>query len=96
MTKIRTIAKAGGWEVVQDANGIISIHFGAGLYICEHGSAYEAIRAEVKDPVIRTELLKQWAADRAKTTQAEVATPVVEAILGKKNETKDLVEELGS
>lgn len=96
MTKIRTIAKAGGWEVVQDANGIVSIHFGNGQYICDHGSAYEAIRAEVKDPTIRRELIRQWSEDRAKTTDAEVRTPMIEALLGKKVETKDLVEEMGS
>lgn len=96
MTKLRTIAKAGGWEVVQDVNGVISIHFGVGAYICNHASAYEAICKEVKDPEIRAELLKQWAADRQTTTQAEAATPVVEKLLGKSVETKDLVEELGS
>lgn len=96
MTKLRTIAKAGGWEVVQDANGIISIHFGNGAYICEHASAYEAIKSEVEDPVIRKELIRQWSDDRAKLTDAEAQTPVVEAMLGKKAVTKDLVEEMGS
>lgn len=96
MTKLRTIAKAGGWEVVQDANGVISIHFGNAAYICDYGSAYEAIRGEVKDPEIRAELLKQWNDARTKETDAEAQTLVVEAVLGKKAETKDLVEELGS
>lgn len=96
MTKLRSIAKAGGWEVVQDANGIISIHFGNGIYICDHASAFEAIRSEVKDPVIRKELIRQWSDDRAKVTDAEAQTPVVEATLGKKTVTKDLVEEFGS
>lgn len=96
MTKLRTIAKAGGWEVAQDANGIVSIHFGSGQWICDHSSAYEAIREEVKDPTLRAELLKQWAADIAAATQAEQATPVVEKLLGKPVVSKDLVEELGS
>lgn len=96
MTKLRTIAKAGGWEVVQDVNGIISIHFGNAAYICNHASAYEAIVAEVKDSVIRKELIRQWSDDRSKMTDAEAQTSVVEAILGKRTETKDLVEELGS
>lgn len=96
MTKLRTIAKAGGWEVVQDVNGIISIHLENGAYICDHASAYDAIRAEVKDPMVRAELLKQWSSDRETTTQAEAATPVIEKMLGKNTETKDLVEELGS
>lgn len=61
MTTLRVIAKAGGWEVVQDANGVISIHFGNGAWICDHASAYNAIRDEVKDPDIRKELLRQWA-----------------------------------
>lgn len=96
MTKLRTIAKAGGWEVIQDVNGVVSIHFGSGTYICSHASAYDAIRTEVKDPDIRAELLKQWANDRAITAQAEEATPVIEKLLGKRAETKDLVEEMGS
>lgn len=94
--KLRTIAKAGGWEVMQDANGVISIHFETGTYISDHGSAYEAIRNEVKDPAVRAELLKQWANDNAVMIQAEAATPEIEKLLGKRNETKDLIEELGS
>lgn len=96
MTKLRTIAKAGIWEVIQDTNGVVSIRQGDGDYNCNYSSAYEAIRAEVKDPAIRTELLNQWSADRMTTTQAEAATPIVEKLLGRKMETKDLVEELGS
>lgn len=60
MTTLRVIAKFAGWEVIQDANSVISIHRGDGIYLCDHGSAYEAIRAEVKDPEIRAELLRQW------------------------------------
>lgn len=60
MTTLKTIAKFGGWEVVLDANSIVSIHYGSGQWICDHASAYEAIKAEVKDPAIRGELLRQW------------------------------------
>lgn len=60
MATMKTLAKFGGWEVIVDANSIVSIHFGAGQWICTHASAYEAIKNEVKDPAIRTELIRQW------------------------------------
>lgn len=60
MNVLRMLAKFGGWEVVLDANSIVSIHHGNGVWISDHASAYEAIRAEVKDPAIRTELIRQW------------------------------------
>lgn len=61
MTVLKTIAKFGGWEIVMDANSVVSIHFGHGSWICSHASAYEAIKTEVTDPTIRMELLRQWA-----------------------------------
>lgn len=96
MTKLRTIAKAGGWEVIQDLNGVISIHFGNGRWICNHAGAYEAIRDEVKDPETRTALLKQWTEDQEKVKYAEETAPLVEALLGKKAAVKYLTEELQS
>lgn len=61
MTTLKTLARFAGWEVVLDANSIISIHYGHGQWICNHASAYDAIKSEVKDPAIRLELLRQWA-----------------------------------
>lgn len=71
MTTMRVIAKAGDYEVIQDANGVVSIHFGSGVYICDHGSAYEAIRECVKDSDIRNQLLQQWSNDMAMCNRAE-------------------------
>lgn len=72
MTTMRVIAKAGDVEVIQDANGVVSIQVGKhAQYICDYGSAYEAIREEVKDPVIRNSLLAQWAHDVLVCNRAE-------------------------
>lgn len=62
MDTLKVIAKFGGWEVVLDSNSIVSIHFGNGQWICDHASAYDAIKNEVDDAVIRIELLRQWRA----------------------------------
>lgn len=57
---LRKIAEFGGWEVVLDVNSVVSIHFEKGAWVCDHASAYDAIKNDVKDPVVRAELLKQW------------------------------------
>lgn len=59
---MKTIAKFGGWEVILDANAVVSIHFGKGQWIFDYSNAYDAIKKEVADPTIRTELLRQWKA----------------------------------
>lgn len=60
MDSLRVIAEFAGWQVVLDANAVVSIHFGQGAWVCDHDSAYDAIVGEVKDPDIRRALLKQW------------------------------------
>lgn len=67
---MRVIAKAGGYEVICDANGVVSISKDQAHYICSTSSAYEMIR-EVPDKDIRAELLKQWSADASAMTRAE-------------------------
>jgi hypothetical protein len=62
MTPMRTLAKFGGWEVIQDANSVISIHYGNGMWVCDHASAYDAVKEEVKDPETRKALLTQLVA----------------------------------
>lgn len=59
---LKVIAKFGGWEVVLDANSVVSIHFGNGAWVYDYASAYDAIKNEVTDPLVRGELLKQWGA----------------------------------
>lgn len=70
MNVMRVIAKAGPYTVVQELSGVITIHKENGQYICDQGSAYDLIRS-VREPEIRAELLKQWAADQAKLSVAE-------------------------
>lgn len=57
---MKVIAEYAGWQVVLDANSVVSIHFGKGQWVCDYGSTYEAIVGEVKDPEIRRALLGQW------------------------------------
>lgn len=62
---MRIIAKAGNFEVTQDANSIVWLNEGNGTYIYDCASAYEGIRDHVKDPEVRAELLRQWSLDVA-------------------------------
>lgn len=68
---MRVVAKAGEYEVIQDMNGLFSIHHGQAIYYCDGKSAYELIRDEVKDMAVRAELLKQWVADKTLLAYAE-------------------------
>lgn len=76
---MRVIAKAGGYEVIQDCNGVISVAQTdeKGIHIHDAESAYEAIR-EVKDPAVRADLLRQWDEDLKRQTHAEKNSKGVE------------------